>query len=190
MVRGRVCTLPTISSNTSPNQLSHVFTSLSAYCPVCTCTRLATLRLDVPSLRVALQNSAQQFSHGRTKRPTIEFPRKACDKMLGHYVLDISFEQHYDPDSLCVERKPETTICTGLVYARETIMYFFACCVLAKRSENIEVCADAATNLVSGKERTISDMKTGDRFQECVVDAVTAASESTQEATATVATDV
>ena len=68
-------------------------------------------------------------------------------------------------------------------------MYFFACRVLAERSENIEVCADAATKIVSGKERTISDMKTGDRVQECVVDAVTAASQSTQEATATIASD-
>ena len=42
-------------------------------------------------------------------------------------------------------------------------MYLFAWRVLAgrrsERSENAEVCADAATKLVWGKERTISDMK-------------------------------
>ena len=41
---------------------------------------------------------------GNILTPVTEYPRKACDKMLGHYVLDISFEQHYDP-ILCVSNE-------------------------------------------------------------------------------------
>ena len=72
---------------------------------------------------------------GNILTPTIECPRETCENIFGHYVLNTSFEQHYDTDSLCVERKPDSTICTGFVMrGRQSCVYSLVVCWLATRA--------------------------------------------------------
>ena len=117
--------------------------------------------------RIAKQRTTT-FARWKNKKATYSHLQLNI-KMLGQYVLDTSLEQHYDPDSLCVERKPETTICTGFVMrGRRSCTSLLVVCWVAEGEigRRTSKCAHdrvppfgAATNLVSGRERIIFDMK-------------------------------